>query len=223
VQVLNFTKLFGSGILHSKLWIVDNKHFYLGSANMDWLSLTEVKELGILVKNCLCLAWEFSKIFGVYWRVGQDQKIPYVWPVSLQTKFNAKHPLQIHLNSTITTNVFVSHSPYRLNTKGREHDLTAITGLMNEAKQRIRIAVMDYMPTTLFMPGGNNTFWPAIDVAIRASAFRGVHVQMLISIWSHSKREAIPYLRSLLQINEALVKRGSISIVIILKNLINIF
>uniref|UniRef100_A0A914L7L9 PLD phosphodiesterase domain-containing protein n=1 Tax=Meloidogyne incognita TaxID=6306 RepID=A0A914L7L9_MELIC len=211
VQILNFTKLFGSGILHSKLWIVDNQHFYLGSANMDWQSLTEVKELGILTKNCSCLAWEFNKIFSVYWRVGQEQKIPSVWPVSLQTKFNSNHPLQLRFNSSMPVNVFISHSPSALNPKGREHDLMAIIGLMNKANQKIKIAVMDYLPITLFMKE-NNTFWPAIDDAIRTAAFRGVHVQMLISIWPHSKKEAIPYLRSLLQINEALPKRGSISI-----------
>ena len=31
------------GIVHTKLWVVDQKHFYLGSANMDWRSLSEVK------------------------------------------------------------------------------------------------------------------------------------------------------------------------------------
>lgn len=31
------------GIVHTKLWVVDQKHFYLGSANMDWRSLSQVK------------------------------------------------------------------------------------------------------------------------------------------------------------------------------------
>lgn len=30
------------GIVHTKLWVVDQKHFYLGSANMDWRSLSQV-------------------------------------------------------------------------------------------------------------------------------------------------------------------------------------
>lgn len=42
VQNLDITKLLGSGILHTKLWVVDSKHFYLGSANMDWRALTQV-------------------------------------------------------------------------------------------------------------------------------------------------------------------------------------
>lgn len=40
---MNFTALMGSGVLHTKLWVVDQKHVYIGSANMDWRSLTEVK------------------------------------------------------------------------------------------------------------------------------------------------------------------------------------
>lgn len=31
-----------SGVLHTKFWIVDKKHVYIGSANMDWRSLTQV-------------------------------------------------------------------------------------------------------------------------------------------------------------------------------------
>ena len=69
---------------------------------------------------------------------------------------------------------------------------------------------------TLFM--GTNHFWPPIDDAIRAAAFRGVHVELLISQWQHSPKEATQYMLSLLQINSALPKgkdgqKGSISIV----------
>ena len=49
VQVINFTKLEGEGILHTKLWVADQKHFYVGSANMDWRSLTQVGQLTMLV------------------------------------------------------------------------------------------------------------------------------------------------------------------------------
>lgn len=42
VRSVNFTRLLGAGVLHTKLWIVDGKHMYVGSANMDWRSLTQV-------------------------------------------------------------------------------------------------------------------------------------------------------------------------------------
>lgn len=42
VRSLNFAKLLGNGVLHTKVWIIDRKHFYVGSANMDWRALTQV-------------------------------------------------------------------------------------------------------------------------------------------------------------------------------------
>lgn len=45
VRSLNFAQLLGGGVLHTKLWIIDRTHFYVGSANMDWRSLTQVSFL----------------------------------------------------------------------------------------------------------------------------------------------------------------------------------
>ncbi len=45
VRNINFSSLVGSGILHTKLWVVDQKHFFMGSANMDWRSLTQVSDV----------------------------------------------------------------------------------------------------------------------------------------------------------------------------------
>jgi len=42
VRSINFAELLKSGVLHTKLWIVDGIHAYVGSANMDYRSLTQV-------------------------------------------------------------------------------------------------------------------------------------------------------------------------------------
>lgn len=42
VRKVNFGRL-TRGILHTKFWIVDRRHIYIGSANMDWRALTQVK------------------------------------------------------------------------------------------------------------------------------------------------------------------------------------
>lgn len=62
---MNFARFFGSGVLHTKLWLIDRTHMYVGSANMDWRSLTQVKELGLAAINCSCLARDAAKIFDV--------------------------------------------------------------------------------------------------------------------------------------------------------------
>lgn len=43
VRSLDFPRLVGGGVLHTKLWIVDGQHMYIGSANMDWRALTQVE------------------------------------------------------------------------------------------------------------------------------------------------------------------------------------
>ena len=43
VRLLDMTRLVGSGIIHTKMWLVDGQHFYVGSANQDWRALTQVR------------------------------------------------------------------------------------------------------------------------------------------------------------------------------------
>ncbi|OPJ82386.1 hypothetical protein AV530_012296 [Patagioenas fasciata monilis] len=45
VRVVDMPRLTG-GVLHTKFWLVDGAHFYVGSANMDWRSLTQVRGRG---------------------------------------------------------------------------------------------------------------------------------------------------------------------------------
>ena len=52
---------YNGGIMHMKLWVADGQHAYVGSANMDWLSLAQVKRwfvangcTGLGVGFCLC-------------------------------------------------------------------------------------------------------------------------------------------------------------------------
>lgn len=45
VRRIDMEKLIGGGVLHTKMWLVDSKHFSVGSANLDWRSLTEVNSI----------------------------------------------------------------------------------------------------------------------------------------------------------------------------------
>ena len=84
----------GGGILHTKMWLVDRRHFYVGSANFDWRSLTQVKEMGVVVFDCPTFAEDMGKIFDVYWDLGEEgKKVPDTWPSSLSTHINSENPL----------------------------------------------------------------------------------------------------------------------------------
>ncbi|GMT04180.1 hypothetical protein PENTCL1PPCAC_26354, partial [Pristionchus entomophagus] len=207
IRNVNMTRLIGSGVMNTKFIISDMKRVYVGSANMDWKALSEVKELGVYVSECACVATDFYRVFSVYWRLGEeDSKIPEKWPISYRTPFNFANPMTIRFNGTIMSRLFISSSPAPFNPKGRTDDLDAVVGLIKRATKRVSVAVMDFIPTTLYMK--ENRFWPSLDIALRDAAYRGVTVRILVSQRDNSTMTAIPFLKSLLAINEGLPKRG---------------
>jgi phospholipase D3/4 len=99
VRSVNFPRLVGGGVLHTKLWLVDGKHMYIGSANMDWRSLTQVKELGALISNCSCLVNDVNRIFEMYWELGtNDSVVPPKWPSKYNTDINEDNPTLVNFN-----------------------------------------------------------------------------------------------------------------------------
>lgn len=202
VRSLNFSNWFGSGVLHTKFWIVDSKHFYLGSANLDWRSLTQVKELGVGVFNCERLAEDLMKVMNVYWEMGAPgKKLPSSWPNELATPYNAKNPMVATLNGE-QNNVYISSAPPAFCTKGRMNDLSAILHVINTARKFIHISVMDYFPTTLYL--ANNRYWPVIDDALRKAAYNGIKVKLLISKWKTTRPSLFAFLKSLAVITSTL-------------------
>nr|XP_056709438.1 5'-3' exonuclease PLD3-like [Euleptes europaea] len=195
IQSVNMKSLTG-GIVHTKLWVVDQKHVYIGSANMDWRSLTQVKELGAVLYNCSCLAQDLGKIFAMYRMLGgEGASIPGAWPASLAAESSLSSPLKLQLNG-ISAELYISSSPPALCSAGRTSDLTAIVQTIEDAQAFVYIAVMDYEPQCSFCKP--RRFWPVIDDALRAAACdRRVNVRLLISCWSHSHPAMFVFLESL--------------------------
>ena len=52
-----------------------------------------MKELGALVTDCPCLAEDVSKLFDVYWSVGDKSSLPVKWP--------EKYATDIDMNASI--------------------------------------------------------------------------------------------------------------------------
>lgn len=121
---------------------------------MDWRSLTQVKELGVLVTNCSCLAKDLTKIFNVYWDLGKnDSTIPPKWPDKYTTGINVNKPMLVNYNSgDYLFASYFSSSPQPMNPKGRTHDLAAILKTIELAEKFIHISVMDYFPLQIYTP-----------------------------------------------------------------------
>ncbi|XP_026572146.1 phospholipase D3-like [Pseudonaja textilis] len=196
VRYVKMKELTG-GIMHTKMWVVDRKHLYIGSANMDWRSLTKVKELGIALYNCSCLAKDLHRIFAMYRMLGEEgASLPTTWPRDLAAKSSLEEPQKIQLNG-IEAQVYISSSPLALCSTGRTPDLTAILSTIEDAQEFIYISVMDYEPQCLFCK--SKRLWPVIDDALRSAACdKGVTVHLLISCWPHSRETMFVFLESLM-------------------------
>lgn len=201
VRSLDFKKLMHGGVLHTKMWVVDRKHVYIGSANFDWKSLTQVKELGVAAFNCSCLAKDLGKIFDVYWYLGQNNtKIPKTWPTTFSTLYGKDKPMNISFDGIKYTS-YLSSSPPPFCATGRTSDLDAIVDVISNASDFIHIAVMDYSPSLLYAKP--QKFWPVIDNHLRSAALdRGVDVRLLIALWDHTKNSTFKFLKSLQDLNE---------------------
>ncbi|XP_004434445.1 PREDICTED: phospholipase D4 [Ceratotherium simum simum] len=188
------------GVLHSKFWVVDGRHVYLGSANMDWRSLTQVKELGTIIYNCSRLARDLEKTFQTYWVLGAPKAVlPKSWPRNFSSHINRFRPLREHFDGVPTTAYF-SASPPSLCPHGRTRDLDALLAVIGAAREFIYASVMEYFPTTRFRHPAR--YWPALDTALRAAAFnRGVQVRLLVSCWVNTDPHMFPFLRSLQALN----------------------
>eukprot|EP00121_Abeoforma_whisleri_P015847 Awhi_evm1s14575 len=72
IRVANWSRLGLSGIMHTKMILVDSQEFYLGSGNWGSSSFGAVKELGIVSNgsrndNCNIFVEDLQKIFEPIW------------------------------------------------------------------------------------------------------------------------------------------------------------
>ncbi|XP_076001852.1 inactive phospholipase D5 [Genypterus blacodes] len=198
VRFVNMTALTRGG-LHSSFWIVDRSHIYIGSADMNWKSFSQRKELGVMVYNCSCLALDLHRVFSFYWQLHDKDYIPSIWSkrvTALYGKFNA---LELQLNTTQAT-AYVSTSPELFCPKDRTRDVDAIHQVIQSAKTFVFISVSDYLPlvTRTFRGTSITRYWSVIDEVIReAVVLRGVRVRLLISLWKQTHPLTFNFVTSL--------------------------
>ncbi|XP_057194078.1 inactive phospholipase D5 isoform X2 [Triplophysa rosa] len=187
VRYVNMTA-FTRGRLLSSFWVVDRKHIYIGSGGMSWKALSKLKELGVIVYNCSCLAMDLHRIFALYWQLQHRDYIPSIWSKRVTAVFSKDEPLELKLNNT-DAYAYVSTSPELFCPKGRSRDIDAIRHLIREARRFVYISVTDYLPLVNRSLRGSAIirYWSPVDEMLReAAVLRKVKVRLLISLWTHT-------------------------------------
>ena len=211
VNFLDMKRLLHSGIVHSKFMIADNKTFYVGSSNFDWRSYTQIKEIGLSFSDCPKLAQDLDKIFRTYKLMSQQEKLPQHLGDDLKTEINLVNPLELD-----DFKLFLGAAPVAFNggqngtePTGRTDDIAGLLHVIERARRRIDISVMNYSPRFEF--SRPHKYWPRIDDALRRAAIeRGVQVRLLFSNWTDTKPTEPAWYRSLNAIQSKGLRSGGI-------------
>jgi len=163
----------GGGIMHQKVWIFDQRHLYLGSVNMDWKSITQVKEMGVVVEDCPDLAADAGRYFEAWWAFAAlsptsvqvfdpvariNRRVP-PWSLlvpperrtqsPLATGCSWKVPLSLELGGEQGT-VFLTGCPREVLDPGRTWDEEGLIRTIDDARKSICVSVMDFAPVGIF-------------------------------------------------------------------------
>jgi phospholipase D3/4 len=169
----------GSGIMHQKVWVFDRRHIYIGSANMDWKSIMQVKEMGVAVEDSHALADDVRVYFESWWAFGAikepksvevfdprariDRRVPR-WstlnpeaagqaegpvPALDTTTFNHLTPLEQELNGEPGT-IFVSGAPDEVRGRDRTLDGDGLVYTIDDARHSVCVSVMDFAPVSIY-------------------------------------------------------------------------
>jgi phospholipase D3/4 len=172
----------GGGIMHQKIWIFDQCHLYVGSANMDWKSIAQVKELGAVVEDCPELAADAGKYFEAWWAfaalsptsvqvfdpvVRINRCVP-PWSILVpaeqraqltlaggksEAACNWKAPLSLDLGGERGT-VFLTGCPREVLDPGRTWDQEGLVHTIDDARKSICVSVMDFAPVGIYKRPG---------------------------------------------------------------------
>lgn len=179
VRSVNLHEWYGAGIMHQKLWIFDAHSIYVGSANTDWRSLSQVKELGIVVESAVEVAAEALRLFDSWWvwaaldangqtvdvfdSDSQIQRRVPAWSVSVARPLRRTSPFDLEqsgaygwdtpLSVTLGDEdgeLLLSGAPREICAGNRSFDGDLLIATILEATSSVCINVMDFAPVSLY-------------------------------------------------------------------------
>lgn len=196
MRVLDVNQLTGNGIIHAKYLIVDRSTAFVGSQNFDWRAFTHIHETGLRISDAK-VAGQVQAVFDQDWNAQAALAAgKAVAPLQAKAAILASAPTPAAVASVLPADAsFLVASPAAYNPAGVADSETVLPALLADAKQEIRVSMLDYAPLS-YGPNGTRPFYPVLDNALRAAATRGVTVKLLVSNWN-TEKPAINHLKSL--------------------------
>ena len=188
LRILDYSQITGNGIIHAKYALVDGKVAFVGSQNFDWRSFTHIHETGLKIDDPTIVG-QVKAIFEQDW-AAQDTLAHGAKVAPLQAKIAAAA-----VQTELARPSYLLASPAAYNPPGVRDSETGLPALLADAKEEVRIQLLDYAPLS-YGPNGTRPYYAVIDNAVRAAANRGVKIKLMVSNWN-LEAPALPYLKSL--------------------------
>lgn len=191
LRIIPYARLSG-GIMHAKYLLVDGEQAFVGSQNFDWRALVHIHETGLRISDTK-VADQIQAIFEQDWQaqalLAQNKPVPTL---------PYRPALQMSQGN------YLAASPRDYNPPEVIDSQVELPRLLANAKQRVRVQVMDYVPLSY---GAQHTrpFYGVIDNALRAAAARGVHIELMVANWN-TKKPDIAWLKSLALVPNVRIK-----------------
>jgi phosphatidylserine/phosphatidylglycerophosphate/cardiolipin synthase-like enzyme len=195
IRILPVDKLTG-GVLHAKYFVVDGEAVFVGSQNWDWRALTQIHEIGAVVRNTR-LAHTFEAAFDFEWALAADPDLPAaVRRAVLPPDFSpvtAQDPIVIDQPDGKPLVISAAFSPPALLPIWLDREEPQLLQFVRGAQHSLDIQVMTLSAFKDYGPAG---WWAPLDAALRDAAARGVKVRIIVADWA--LREPMQaYLKSL--------------------------
>lgn len=187
---LLLSKWWGTGIIHTKVWISDHRDVYIGSANNDWKSLTQVKELGIYLVGCPKIAKIVGTYFNNLWKLSTLDSTAYTrkvwdeewqinrlvpcWSHFIDPKARCRSPLPRYVDTPHVPDYPVLSDPYKF-------ELSIETPGINGSTLKPYFNYLSFAPPELLF-GTNQADLQAWVDAIKSVKFGGT-VRMSTMDW----------------------------------------
>lgn len=206
IRFIDFKKVSGGGIQHTKFFIIDGERVFIGSQNFDWRAIKHIHELGLKITSKRA-AKTFSAVFNADWKMAKsdDKKsVKKLFRSKLNfkpvTKENPEKAKVLEKNEEY----YLAFGPKKLLFKGFSIEVDELLSLIKNAEKSISAQIMSYAITDY-----DKSRWKKLDKALRKAAKKGIKIKLIFADWA-MKPKTDADIKSLAKVKNISIKISTI-------------
>ncbi|MDA6078037.1 phospholipase D-like domain-containing protein [Edwardsiella anguillarum] len=145
IRKIDYHKI-GGGVMHAKYMIVDTENIALNSANWSWISLSQIHNVGVRIRN-QPLAMTLLSVFNLDWALAENThgRVNHALTNNTDKRrwVTAQRPAQVRYGDE-TLLIHPAFSPVDIRPQGTDSEISQMLAAINSANHIIRMQVMTF-------------------------------------------------------------------------------